>query len=59
MFDKNNFEAPLDIFISNALYHPKKGYYMKNIPFGKSGDYITAPNISKIFSEMIFLWIIS
>ena len=59
MFDKKNFEAPLDMFISNALYHPKKGYYMKNIPFGKSGDYITAPNISKIFSEMIFLWIIS
>jgi len=59
MFDKRNFEIPLDKFINHALYHPKKGYYMKNIPFGKDGDFITAPNISKIFSEMICLWLIS
>ena len=32
---------------------------MQKIPFGKDGDFITAPNISKIFSEMIFLWLIS
>ena len=32
---------------------------MKNMPFGKDGDFITAPNISKIFSEMVFLWLIS
>ena len=31
---------------------------MKKIPFGKDGDFITAPNISKIFSEMILeLWL--
>ena len=59
MFDKKNCEIPLDKFINHALYHPKKGYYMKNIPFGKDGDFITAPNISKIFSEMICLWLIS
>ena len=59
MFNKKNCKIPLDKFISNALYHPKKGYYMKKIPFGKDGDFITAPNISKIFSEMIFLWLIS
>ena len=41
-------EIPLDQFIYKALYNPKKGYYMKNIPFGKDGDFITAPNISKI-----------
>jgi len=59
MFDKKNCKVPLDKFIHNALYHPKKGYYMKKIPFGKNGDFITAPNISKLFSEMIFLWLIS
>ena len=31
---------------------------MKNNPFGKNGDYITAPNISILFSEMIAIWII-
>ncbi len=59
MFDKKECKIPLDKFINNALYHPKKGYYIQKIPFGKDGDFITAPNISKIFSEMIFLWIIS
>ena len=59
MFDKKNFKIPLDQFINNALYHKKKGYYVKNVPFGKDGDFITAPNISMIFSEMILLWIIS
>ena len=59
MFDKQNIKIPLDKFIDNALYHPKKGYYMQNIPFGDHGDFVTSPNISKIFSEMIFLWLLS
>tara|TARA_B100001029_G_C15050075_1_gene450050 strand:- start:807 stop:1850 length:1044 start_codon:yes stop_codon:yes gene_type:complete len=59
MFNKINYEMPLDKFIDHVLYHPKKGYYNKKIPFGKNGDFVTAPNISKIFSEMIFLWTLS
>ena len=59
MFNRSNYKIPLDEFINNALYHPKKGYYMNNVPFGKDGDFVTAPNISKVFSEMIFLWTIS
>ena len=35
------------------------GYYMKKNPFGKKGDFITSPNISRLFSEMIAIWIIS
>ena len=48
----------LDQFINQALYNKKFGYYMKKNPFGKKGDYITSPNISILFSEMIALWII-
>ena len=59
MFDKQNYKIPLDKFIEHALYHPKKGYYMQKIQFGQDGDFITAPNISRIFSEMIFIWLIS
>ena len=59
MFNKKNIKIPLDKFIDKALYHPKKGYYMQKIPFGQFGDFVTAPGISKIFSEMIFLWLIS
>ena len=49
----------LDKFINLALYDKQKGYYMKKNPFGKRGDFITGPNISILFSEMIGIWIIS
>ena len=32
---------------------------MKKNPFGKGGDFITAPNISRLFSEMVAIWTIS
>ena len=35
---------PLDQFIDFALYDKDKGFYMKKNPFGKDGDFITAPN---------------
>ena len=50
---------PLDKFVENVLYNENYGYYSKKNPFGKSGDYVTAPNISFLFSEMIAIWIIS
>ena len=49
----------LDNFIDYALYDKKKGYYIKKNPFGKNGDFITAPNISILFSEMISIWLVS
>merc|ERR1711991_755912 len=59
MKTKKNFNLPLDKFINFSLYDKKYGYYMKKNPFGKEGDFITAPNISRLFSEMIAIWIIS
>ena len=55
---KNNLFT-LDKFIEESLYNTKSGYYMKKNPFGKKGDFITAPNISILFSEMIAIWVIS
>jgi cyclopropane-fatty-acyl-phospholipid synthase len=60
--NKNFFgprEIPIDKFISNVLYDKNYGYYSKKIPFGKNGDFITAPEISFLFSEIIAIWIIS
>ena len=56
---KKNHNLPLDKFINFSLYDKKYGYYMKKNPFGKEGDFITAPNISRLFSEMIAIWIVS
>ena len=50
---------PLDKFIDWALYDKKSGYYMKKNPFGKKGDFITAPNITRLFSEIITIWVIT
>ena len=59
MKSKKILNLPLDKFINLSLYNKKFGYYMKKNPFGKEGDFITAPNISRLFSEMIAIWILS
>ena len=59
MILKKNLKLSLDKFINFSLYNRKFGYYMKKNPFGKKGDFITAPNISRLFSEMIAIWIMS
>ena len=59
MKSKKSLNFPLDKFIDFSLYNEKFGYYMKKNPFGKKGDFITAPNISRLFTEMIAIWIIS
>jgi len=59
MIIKKNCLLSLDKFIDESLYNKKLGYYMKGNPFGKKGDFITAPNISVLFSEMIAVWVIS
>lgn len=50
--------GPMDMgaFMNYALGHPEHGYYMKQDPFGASGDFTTAPEISQMFGEMIGAW---
>ena len=50
---------PLDKFIEFALYDKDFGYYMKKNPFGNDGDFITVPNITRLFSEIIAILIIT
>ena len=56
---KRKLNLSLDKFINLSLYSKKFGYYMKKNPFGEKGDFITSPNISRLFSEMIAIWVIS
>ena len=56
---KDNESITLDKFIEESLYNKTSGYYMKKNPFGKKGDFITSPNISILFSEMIAIWVVS
>lgn len=52
--------GPIDIhrYMSLCLTHPEYGYYMHKDPFGRQGDFITAPDISQLFGEMIGFWVL-
>src|SRR5271165_5812313 len=43
-------------YMQLALAHPEFGYYMNRDPFGASGDFTTAPEISQMFGELVGLW---
>ena len=58
MINLNGIQS-VDKFIENALYDKNYGYYSKKNPFGKKGDFVTAPLISPLFSEMILIWVVS
>jgi len=50
--------GPLSVaeYMEQALAHPEHGYYMRRDPFGVNGDFITAPEISQMFGELLGLW---
>jgi NADH dehydrogenase [ubiquinone] 1 alpha subcomplex assembly factor 7 len=51
-------EGPISVerFMLLALQHPVHGYYTSKMPFGRAGDFVTAPDISQMFGELAGLW---
>ena len=45
----------LSDFMADCLLHPEFGYYTTQEPFGASGDFVTAPEVSQMFGELIGL----
>src|SRR5262249_55928357 len=53
--------GPLSVadFMALCLYDPEGGYYMTREPFGVSGDFTTAPEISQMFGGLVAIWLFS
>jgi SAM-dependent MidA family methyltransferase len=51
-------EGPISVaaFMSEALFDPMAGFYATKDPLGAANDFITAPEISQMFGELIGLW---
>ncbi|MFW6299565.1 MAG: class I SAM-dependent methyltransferase, partial [Oceanicaulis sp.] len=51
-------EGPLTLaaFMAEALFDPMAGFYATKDPLGAANDFITAPEISQMFGELLGLW---
>ncbi|XP_039604030.1 protein arginine methyltransferase NDUFAF7, mitochondrial isoform X1 [Polypterus senegalus] len=46
-------------YMREVLTNPVSGYYIKNNMLGAKGDFITSPEISQMFGEMLGIWCVS
>lgn len=56
--ERINTEGPLSVaaFMAEALFDPMAGFYATKDPLGAANDFITAPEISQMFGELLGLW---
>ncbi|WP_333023358.1 class I SAM-dependent methyltransferase [Wolbachia endosymbiont of Pentidionis agamae] len=57
LIDENNGSISISEFMKTALYHKNYGYYNSKNPIGQVGDFITSPEISQLFGEILAVWI--
>jgi NADH dehydrogenase [ubiquinone] 1 alpha subcomplex assembly factor 7 len=57
---KTTGPIPLAAYMRQCLTSEHGGYYTSaSDPFGRSGDFITSPEISQLFGEMVGIWVVS
>ncbi|KAI0280286.1 DUF185-domain-containing protein [Russula aff. rugulosa BPL654] len=58
---KANGPVSFATYMQLCLSHPTEGYYMnpENEVIGARGDFITSPEISQVFGELVGIWLLS
>ncbi len=54
----NEGPITLERYMEIVLHHPDYGYYRHNDPLGAHGDFVTAPEVTQMFGEMLGVWCI-
>ena len=51
-------EGPMTVsdYMQLCLTHPRHGYYVTRDPLGAGGDFVTAPEVSQMFGELMGAW---
>lgn len=49
---------PVSDYMTLCLFDPDGGYYTTREPFGASGDFTTAPEVSQMFGEILGAWLV-